>query len=285
MEHEKSKLIESIKPLMLTAKTSRKRRRTNTLGIFLGVLAAIVLPPTAARANTYMFTFTGQQALDALLATEGPTIFGKSGYFALFVQPDPNVVTSYTWFSQTSPNVGAADEWEATTITDPSNPNLGYNTPGHPGDCTSNCTWAQFSKQDAQTSVSLLSLANGGPGGVNIFLSHQFWDNVPAPYGWGPTHATITSIMATTAQFQFIITTPLTLPGNVALVGYASELRSAQSTSFPFIGSKEFNGIPFSLSADVESAVPEPGTWVLFGSATALLAGIRVLRKNKTRNS
>jgi hypothetical protein len=265
---------------MRIATTSGYRSRTKGLGVFLWMVVVLALLATpTARANTYMFSFTGQQALNALLATEGATIFNKSGYFALFVQPDPSIVTSYTWVSQTSPNVGAADAWDATTITDPSSPNLGYGA--GPATCTANCTWAQFSKGNGQTSVALLSLANGGPGGANIFLNHQFWDNVPAPYGWGPTHATITSIMATSALFQFVIDTPLTLPGNVPLLGFASELRSAQPNSFPFIGSKEFNGIPFSLTASVGSSVPEPGTWVLFGSAAALLAGARKIPKKK----
>lgn len=280
MEHEKSKLTRSIESLMITAKT---RRNPKAFGVFLGiVVAAGLLTPATASANQYLFSFTGQQALDALLATEGATIFNKSGYFALFVQPNPSVVSSYTWVSETSPNAGAGDAWLATTITDPASPNLGFNTLAHPGNCTSNCTFAQFSKQNGQASVSMLSRANGGPGGANIFLNHTFHDAVPAPYGWGPTVATITSIMSESSQFQFVIDTPLTLPGNVSLIGYASELRSASTGSFPFLGSKEFNGIPFTITATVVPAVPEPGTWILCLGAIGLLARFR-FRANKTR--
>lgn len=283
MEHEKSKLTGSIESLMPTATTSQNRGRTKTLGLFLGFVAFVVLLfPPAARANTYLFSFTGAQALDALLATEGATIFNKSGYFALFVQPNPATVSSYSWMSQATPNPGAAEEWLATTITDPANPNLGYGAP--PSDCTSNCTWAQFSKQPGQTSVTMLSRANGGPGGANIFLNHTFQDNVAAPYGWGQPTATITSIMAESSVFQFIIQTPLTLPGNVQLLGYASELRSASSTSFPLLGSKEFNGISFSINATV-SPVPEPATWALLGSAVAFLVGLKQSRSKKSRSS
>jgi hypothetical protein len=280
MEHEKSKLTESIESLMPTATTSEKRSRPNPLGVFLGL--AMLFLATEAKANTYLFSFTGQQALDALLVTEGATIFNKSGYFALFVQPDPIAVSNYSWVSQMTPNPGAPQEWTATTITDPANPNLGYNAP--PNNCVSNCTWAQFSKQAGQTSVTMLSRANGGPGGANIFLNHTFQDNVAAPYGWGQPTATITSIMSESSQFQFIIDTPLTLPGNVTLFGYASELRSASSSSFPLLGSKEFNGIAFTLTAQVSQVVPEPGTWALFGGAAALLFGLKRSHKKETRS-
>jgi hypothetical protein len=279
MEHEKSKLTGSIESLMTTATKSLNRSKTKALGFVLG-FALLCLAPEA-KANTYLFSFTGAQALDALAAAEGPIAFAKGGYFALFVQPNPAVVTNYSWVSQTSPNAGAGNEWQATTITDPANPNLGYDDA--PFDCASNCTWAQFSKKPAQTSVALLSRANGGPGGANIFLNHTFSDNVPAPYGWGQPTATITGILSESAQFQFIVTTPLSLPGSVSLVGYASVLRSDSTSSFP--GGKEFNAIQFSLNATVSEAVPEPATWALFGSAAALLAGINRFRRKKTQVS
>ncbi len=242
----------------------------------------------AAKANTYLFSFDVSDALAALETSEGFSNFDKSGYFGLWVQPNPAAVTSYSYYVPgiDGPNTGNADAWQATTITDYSSPNLGYSG-GSP--CSSNCTWVQYSKQNAQTSVMVISGANSAQPAANrgnFFLGATFDDAVPPPYGWGSTVATITSVYNGTNSdptFQFVIDTPLTLSGPISVLGYASSLRSTSSTTFttgPF-GTKEHNGIAFTLSiTPQEYATPEPGTLVLL-SAGGIGLGLLRYRSRK----
>jgi hypothetical protein len=251
----------------------------------------MLLLATPAKANTYLFTFDVSDALAALQTSEGFSNFDKSAYFGLWVQPDPSVVTSYSYQvgGIVGPNTGSPDAWQATTITDYSSPNLGYSG-GSP--CSANCTWVQYSKQAGQTSAMVISgansaqpLANRG----NFFLNATFSDAVPPPYGWGGPTATITTVNnGTNADpvFQFIIDTPLTLSGPISVKGYASSLRSTSSTTFttgPF-GTKEHNGIAFNLSLTPQeiTSVPEPGSLVLL---TAGGLGIGLLKRRAGGNS
>jgi hypothetical protein len=237
-----------------------------------------------ARANTYLFSFTATDVLNALHATEGNTVFNESAYFGIFVQPSAASVSSYSYPNQpTGPNTGSADAWQANTITDPSNPNLGYSA-GSP--CTANCTWVQYSKQSGQSSVMVLSQAdpaNGSNG--DIFFHAAFSDNVPAPYGWGPTNATITTVINganANPTFQFTISTGLNLTGPITLLGYASELRSTSSGTFttgPF-GTKEHDGIAFALT-ETPASVPEPGSSLTFAGGLALFVALAVRTKHR----
>src|SRR3954454_10334441 len=118
--------------------------------------------------------------------------------------------------------------------------------------------------------------ANGNNG--DIFFHAAFHDNVPAPYGWGSTTATITTVINGTNEnpiFQFAISTSLTLAGPVTLSGYASELRSTKSGTFTTgpLGTKEHDGIPFTLTATPQ-AVPEPGSSLMFAGGFAFLIAL-----------
>jgi hypothetical protein len=249
-------------------------------------LAAILCAAAPqAKASTYLFSFTATDVLSALHTSEGDA-FNASAYFAIFVQPSAAAVSSYSYLNMfTGPNTGAPDAWQVNTITDPSNANLGYKPA--PDQCTTNCTWVQFSKQDVQSSVMVLSQAdpaNGSNG--DIFLHAAYHDNVPAPYGWGATNATITSVInGTNANpvFQFSISTPLTLAGPVTLSGYASELRSGSTGTFTTSfrnPTKEHDGIQFSLTA-TPVATPEPGSSLTAAGGLSLLAALLVLKKHK----
>jgi hypothetical protein len=262
----------------------RSRKEERRLGITLGLLTLLLSVAPTAKANTYLFSFDVSDALSALQTAEGFSNFDKSGYFGLWVQPDPSAVTSYSYSVPgiVGPNTGNADAWQAATITDYSSPNLGYSG-GAP--CASNCTWVQFSKQNAQTSVMVISGADSVQSAANrgdFFLGATFSDFVPPPYGWGATVATITSVYNGTnadPTFQFVIDTPLTLSGPVTLKGRASSLRSTSSTTFTTgtSGTKEHDGIAFTLTVTPEeyTATPEPGT---FGLLTAGAIGFGLVR-------
>jgi hypothetical protein len=259
---------------MTSTSTTRSKQKGSCLGFSLGIVTLLLAVAPSANANTYLFTFDVSDALAALQTSEGFSNFDKSGYFGLWVQPNPAAVTSYSYVVPgiVGPNTSNPDAWQATTITDYSSPNLGYSGGG--GTCLSNCTWVQYSKQDGQTSAMVISGANSAQPAVNrgnIFNGAAYADDVPAPYGWGSTLATITSVYNGTnfdPTFQFVIDTPLTLSGPISVLGYASSLRSTSSTFFdtdPFFGAKEHDGIAFSLSitpAEIGS-VPEPGTFGL----------------------
>jgi hypothetical protein len=262
----------------------RKARKWLAGAAPVGAAIAVLCAAGPASANTYLFSFTASDVLNALHTAEGNTVFNESGYFAIFVQPSPAAVSTYSYTGLfDGPNTGNADAWQVNTITDPSNPNLGYSS-GHP--CPSNCTWVQYSKQAGQTSVMVLSQAdpaNGNNG--DIFQNAAYSDAVPAPYGWGNTLATITSVINGTnanPRFDFQISTPLVLTGPITLLGYASELRSTSSGTFttgPF-GTKEHDGIAFTLT-ETPSAVPEPGSTLTAAGGFALLVALMVLPKHK----
>jgi hypothetical protein len=256
-------------------------------------VAALVLCSAASRAdaNTYLFTVSAGDLLTALHAQEGDTIFNESGYFAIFVQPSAAQVPNYAYGSVLSPNPGGDgynDQWASGTIDDPSSPSLGYgpNTNYYSQqNCTNpaTCTWAYWSKQAGQTNVMLFSDANNGGAG-NIFLNHTFHDALSPPYGWGTTTATIKTAnsSSSSAALQFYIDTPSTLTGSITLLGYASELRSTSSTSFPPFGPTEHDGVPFTLSeTPLLVGTPEPSTWAL--SSAALVGLVAVWRRRKAR--
>jgi hypothetical protein len=243
----------------------------------LAVLSLLFCTP--ALANTYLFSFTVSQVMTALQTSQGSAAYDESAYFAIFAQPNPAVVSGYTYAAETAPNAGDTNPWVASTITDPSSPNLGYSA-GAP--CTTNCTWADFYKGPSQTSVTLISGANGGAGGSNIFQGTTWFSFSSTPYGWGFTTATISAIMPTTETFQFIIDSPTALTSSTySVLGFASELQSGSSLTRT-ADTKEDHGISFTLTANVSpvASVPDPSTGLLTGSGAALLFAFLWRRKS-----
>lgn len=240
---------------------------------WLPTVAVLLVWGAPARANTYLFSFTASQLMAALQTSQGTPIYSESAYFAIFVQPDPAQISNYTYVSETTPNPTDPNAWITNTINDPSSPNLGYSTP-----CTSNCIWAYFEKDPNATAVTLVSGANGGAGGANIFKNGDFYSDTPPPYGWGPTDAIINTIMPGNDVFAFTISTTQTISGSVTLKGFASAIKSGNSTSMS-IDTKESDGIPFSLSV---SQVPEPGTWAMLGGGGVLLGWLGWRRRRST---
>jgi hypothetical protein len=251
--------------------------RTHAAGLTLrcALLAlAFIGSSTPAQANTYLFSFTTSQILTALQTAQGTAVYDESAYFAIFLQPNPAQVTNYTYSSVTSPNPTDTNAWVTNTITDPASPYFGYNNQT----CTANCTWAYFEKAPTATAVTLVSGANGGSGGRNIFLNGDFSSNSPPPYGWGTTDALINAIMPGSDAFQFAITTNLTLSGDFTILGRASSIKSGSASSMT-LDTKENDGIAFTLTAT--QGVPEPGTWSMLAIGGALLglARLRVRRR------
>lgn len=270
------------------------------------VLLVLCMLQVEARANEYLFTIT---ASDLLLGNGNGTglanavtaeQFSESAYFAIFLQPE--FLTNYTFvtFATTGSNPpplvsgppnaygdnGNNDSWEATTIDDPSSPILGGpdGVPYQFETCTSDCTWAQFAKQQNQSQVMVFSDANGGPGGSNIFLGSSYTgDPGPYDYGdWGNTGTgTIDYVNSTnsSAVLQFVINTPQTLSGPVDLLGYADYLQAGSPNS-EYDGSGKPTSVAFTLE-ETPQLVPEPASWgLVFAGSFALWAAYR-RRKNR----
>src|SRR5690242_5315780 len=129
---------------MTNAGTNRTRGKGSSHRVLL-VLGAILLFLTAPRAsaNTYLFSFTGQQALNALEDSLHTAEHMQSAYFALFLQPDPIQISGYSYASYNAPSPNAAEPWNVGTISDPSAPELGYDWEFP---CEQDCAWVKWGK-------------------------------------------------------------------------------------------------------------------------------------------
>jgi hypothetical protein len=268
----------------------------------LAVVLALLGCPTAARANTYLFSFTTADLMSALQTSRGTAEYSESGYYAIFVQPDPAQITNFTVTSANTPNPTDPNVWDASVIDDPSSPFLGYGVDS----CTSNCTWAGFYKDSTYTGtpghttpnqpdVTIVSGANNP--GTNIFLGHSWFDTGSPPYSWGgetrgrpPTilfNQVINTVMPGSDVFSFALTTSQALSGTYQLVGYASALISGDPGSMTG-DTKDSAGLAFSMDVTLGST-PEPATWTsLVGGMLLMfpliLRNVRKARQN-TRNT
>jgi hypothetical protein len=256
--------------------TDRKAVRGKTPGVVLGLcIAGLLLSASAANANTYLFSFTGQQALNALEASVGSAEHAQSAYYQLFLQPNPAQVSGYSYTFYVPPTPNATDPWETATITDPAAPELGYDWEFP---CEDDCTWVRWGKGYFDEQVAVLTTAN-------FFLNAQWGDAAPEPYGWGSGEvppgngSTITSLLSPTAVFTFGITTNQLLSGTYTLNGRASALVSGSPTSFGGI-IKDSVGVSFTLQVTAE-AIPEPGTLILISTSILSLAAYRLWRNTR----
>jgi hypothetical protein len=262
---------------MMSAGTNHTKRKVNPLGSLLALSAALLcLAAPEAKANTYLFSFTGRQALDALEASQGTAEHMQSAYFVLFVKPNPLDISGYSYASFNTPTPNAADPWTVSTITDPSAPELGYDSEFQ---CEQDCTWVKWGKNYLDDQVAVLTDAN-------FFLGAQWGDSAPSPYGWGSgpgpafDGSTITSLLSPTSVFTFAINTNQVLNGSYTFQGIASALVSGSPTAFSGI-IKDTVGISFTLELEAESPVPEPGTWALCSISLLALGGRSLWRRRR----
>ena len=229
------------------------------------VLLAFALCAPAAHANTYLYSFTAAQFLNALSSDAD---YSEDGYYSILLQP--TTLTGYSIAAENSPDPGdGAADWQATT--DSANP-------------FGSGTWLEFGKYTSQTAVTLVSGANGGTG--SMFLGQTYSDSgVPAPpISFGATVATITNIMSSSALFSFALN-DATNPGAVAFTGEAMAIWSSGSSAL-FNTGKTRVDIPFTLTLTGTQAAPEPGTWILFlAGAACMLAAITLKKKTPAASS
>lgn len=243
-------------------------RRLSTGNRCLIMMTLLACISSTAHASTYLYSFTTDEVVAAIEASF-PGQTAQSGYFAIFLQPDLDP-SAYTISQVVSPK-GGASGWLGATVNDPSD--LGY-----PGD------WAQFSKQPIQSQVSLVSAANGGPGGANIFLypppPNNHFSNGDAtihPQEFGSDGALV-ALIADTARWYFKVNTTEMAPTH--FFGAAALIFSNSLDHFdpPDPSKTELAGFDMTLLV----TAPEPGSLALttFG---ALLLAVAVRRRNSAR--
>lgn len=260
-----------------------RRRRSGSGARSLLLLFALSLLTTSAHANTYLFSFTTAQLMTALQQSQGTALFNESAYFAIFVQPDPAQVSSYSYVtgSLTAPNPSDPNQWDTSVITDPTSPFLGYGT----NTCTANCSWAGFYKDSSAPYVTVVSGANYGPGGSNIFVGNDWFDQGSAPFAWGGQDTDfnvlydqyMNTVMPGSDVFSFQINTSQPLSGAITLKGSASALVSGSPT-FMSGNTKDDGGLSFSLTV---TPSPEPGTWASMLGGGLVFLGLLYLKKTR----
>jgi hypothetical protein len=249
------------------------------------VVLALLGSSQAAHANTYLFSFSTADLMSALQTSRGTAEYSESGYFAIFVQPNPSQIASFTVTAANTPNPTDPNIWDASVINDPSSPFLGYGV----STCTTDCTWAGFYKDSSEPDVTIVSGANNP--GTNIFLGHSWYDQGVTPYAWGGEstgfppvvlyNQVINTVMAGSDVFSFAITTTQALSGTYQLKGYASALVSGSSTSMTG-DTKDATGLAFTINVSI-NPTPEPGTWASVVGGMLLMAPLIVRRVRKTR--
>ena len=248
-------------------------------------LLVLAIAAPAARANTYLFSFTTQDLMNALAASRGQAEYQDSAYYAIFLQPNPAQAGTFTIGSVNTPNPTDANKWDTQVITDPSNPYFGYST-AHP--CTSDCSWAAFYKDSSLPDVTIVSgNAYPYPNGSNYFLGNDWFDQGTAPYSWGGQDSNynilydqvMNTVMSKTDVWSFTINTSQTLSGTITLEGYASALISGSPSTM--YGVKDDTGLGFTMTFSIPT--PEPGTWASMLAGVVLMSPL--ILRSKRRHS
>jgi hypothetical protein len=234
-----------------------------------------------AHASTFNFSFTTTALLGALSASD--TDFNEDGYYTILLQPTTSDGLSAD--SLVASETGGPDPTDGTSD---------WQSSLNSADPFGTGTWIQFGKSNSQSTVTLISGANGGTGGRNIFWYSGIsplntYSDTAVPYaqpiGFGTTVASVTGIMAANDVFSFQLSGATTPGTSVTFTGEAMAIwSSGSSTSFNTPKTRE--DIPFTMTfTEIGSnwvATPEPDTWILFlaGAGCLLAAGIL---KNKRR--
>jgi hypothetical protein len=257
----------------------RAQQRTSGMKKLLGSGISLFLwffmGSAPARANTYLFSVTGGDILNALATTgSSPDSVDSSAYFSIFLQPGGsfdalgNIVSldPYTFGQEFSPNPTSVNSaWDATTIADPSDLGSG--------------SWAQFSKGKAQANVAVLTT------NPSVFINKPFPPlGAPGgtwPIGWGTTTGAMSEILPDSAMFSFTIDTDQTLSGSYVVWGTASAVVSASSSQLT--DPKPQAAIQFGMEVTPElTATPEPGT---IGFSVIGIAVLLAYRNRQARSA
>ena len=247
---------------------------TRLISAILTLALAVILSQKPASATTYQyaFTFTAQDVLTALTASQ-PAAAGKVGVFSLFLVPcNPallvagescgtgNILSSYTM----QPGVitpSLTDPWAASTHP--------YNSASDPSDmpmCAPTC--ASFFKVDQGTVQVITPIPS-------VFAGQSFNGTSASPVYFGTASETFNATAVPLTTKFTILLSAASINNPIAFSGFASSATASSTTSFGF--GKADTGLYFTMN--LTGVAPEPGTWaMLLGGAGLMLAGSRKRR-------
>lgn len=240
--------------------------KSKSLPIFSLVLLAALINPTRAHADSYLYAF--DFSVSSILAANdiADASHDERAYYNIFFQPTD---TSLTIVGGFSPVPSGTDELQVSSAAVP-----GLTTGG---------IWEAFTKLAATTEISVLSDANGGPLGSNIFLGASITPTPLAnPPGWGDpvVSATVDQVLPGSDKFTVLVSSPSQLTYgtyesfSINMIGIDST--SADSYAPP--SSNKSEEVTFDLSALV---TPEPSAAIPCLAAALLLGAFA--RKRRLR--
>ncbi len=252
---------------MDVVRSTRERPLGGTLRRLFVIAAALTASLPLAHADTYQFSFTAGQIINAMSTLSGYQ--SSDAVYALFLQPACADAASPTCtFSNLTSPIPSPDNPDWVTGT-PSNLGSTYGSWGpNGGDAY---TYAQFSRDYASTNVAVIS-ANTSFGSTP-YVSHADSAGNNTPVTWGTTLSTITEVIPVTDIFSFDLDiASATLPTEtLAFTVYASFLGPNG------IGGYKDNPQGATFELTLSSPAPEPGTGLLLiaGIGAMLLAAKR----------
>jgi hypothetical protein len=236
--------------------------------ITLTLAVILTQKPVSATTYQYAFTFTAQDVLTALAASQGAGLESRLGVFSFFLVPcNPallvagetcgtgNILSSYTM----QPGVitpSLTDPWSTGTHA--------YNNVSDPSDmqmCGSGC--ASFFKVD-QGTVQVITAS------PTVFANQSFTGTSPSPVYFGGVQETFNATAVPLTTKFTILLSAASVNNPISFSGFASS--ATAQTASAFLGGKADTGLYFNMT--LAGTAPEPGTWgMLLGGALLILAG------------
>ena len=225
------------------------------LTLALGSLVAS--KPASATTFQYAFTFTAQNVIDAITASN-PGVAPKLGVFSFFMEPPTGV--TYTYTGQTASQIAPqpVDPWTSGTIVDFA-------------DLGTTDTYAYFGKV-SQPNVQVIAQT-----ATTAFNSGSYTGTASAPVNFGGVSETFAGKIAPSTQFTILLTAA-SMNNLVTFTGLASAVEASTSSTLG-VGKTDTK---LAFSMNLSSVAPEPGTWaMLLGGIGLVLVG--AYRRKPTR--
>lgn len=255
--------------MMMSSRNNNYRPFTGLISAILTLALALILSqkPAAATTYQYAFSFTAQDVLTALTASQG-SLENRVGVFSFFVVPcnpalffgtescgSGSILSSYTM----QPGVitpALVDPWAASTH--------GYDAVNDPSDlkmCAPSC--ASFFKVDQGTVQVITPIPS-------VFAGNSFTGTSPSPVYFGGVPETFNATAVPLTEKFTILLSAASITNPISFSGFASSVTATTTTAY--LGGKADTGLYFTMS--LNGVAPEPGTWgMLLGGAVLILAG------------
>lgn len=230
----------------------------------LGALLALAFLARPAQSATFLYTFNISTASLQAGIDSADVSHLEHAYYNFFFQPVDAFVTVT---GETAPSAElSVGDYSVSFPTFGANP------------------WVGFTKTSTQTNIAVVSDANGGTGGADIFLNKTYTPSSANadPPGWGNsggiTGATIDTVLAGNTIFQITVSSTQAIATelfNVKAVG----IESTSTSSYAPDPSKQ---VLTSITNFSASATPEPSTFApCIAGLLFLVGGYKKLRSKR----